>query len=79
MGKDDYIGVFVVIVGVGIEKWIKVFEVQYDDYQFILFKVLVDCLVEVLVEYMYEVIRKDLWGYVVVEKWENDELIVEKY
>lgn len=78
-GKDDYIGAFAVTAGVGIEKWIKAFEAQHDDYQSILLKALADRLAEASAEYMHEVIRKDLWGYAAAEKWENDELIAEKY
>lgn len=78
-GKEDYVGAFAVTAGIGIEKWIKEFEAQHDDYQSILLKALADRLAEASAEYMHEVIRKDLWGYAAAEKWENDELIAEKY
>lgn len=77
--KEDYIGAFAVTAGIGIEKWIKQFEADHDDYQAILLKALADRLAEASAEYMHEVIRKDLWGYAAAEQWENDELIAEKY
>lgn len=78
-GKEDYLGAFAVTAGIGIEKWVQQFEAQHDDYQAILLKALADRLAEASAEYMHEVIRKDLWGYAAAEKWENDELIAEKY
>jgi len=78
-GKEDYIGGFAVTAGIGIEKWIKEFEAEHDDYQAILLKALADRLAEAAAEYMHEVVRKDLWGYAATEHWENNELIAEKY
>lgn len=78
-GKEDYIGGFAVTAGIGIEKWIKEFEAEHDDYQAILLKALADRLAEATAEYMHEVVRKDLWGYAAREHWENNELIAEKY
>lgn len=78
-GKEDYIGAFAVTAGIGIEKWIKQFEAQHDDYQAILLKSLADRLAEASAEYMHEVVRRELWGYAAAEQWENDELIAEKY
>ena len=77
--KEDYLGAFAVTAGIGIEKWVKQFEAEHDDYQAILLKALADRLAEASAEYMHELIRKDLWGYAAAEKWENDELIAEKY
>lgn len=62
-GRQDWIGVFVVIVGIGIDLYVVCFEVDYDDYNVILFKVLVDCFVEVLVECLYQYVCIDYWGY----------------
>lgn len=42
-------------------------------------KVIVDCLVEVFVEYLYECVCKVYWGYVLNESLSNDELICENY
>lgn len=78
-GKVDYIGVFVVIGGLEEDVLVDVFEVQYDDYNKIMVKVFVDCLVEVFVEYFYECVCKVYWGYVLNENFSNEELICENY
>lgn len=67
------------IVGIGFDWKVVEFEVNYDDYNVILLKLLVDCLVEVMVECMYEWVCKEYWGYVVDEVFSNVELIKEKY
>ena len=78
-GKVDYIGAFAVTAGVGIEKYVKQFEEAQDDYNAILLKALADRLAEALAEYMHEKVRKEEWGYAADEKWDNTELIKEKY
>ena len=77
-GITDYIGGFVVTSGQGIEKKIKEFEADHDDYHAILLKALADRLAEAFAERLHEIVRQDLWGY---EKNEltKDELINEKY
>lgn len=77
VGLCDYVGVFVVIVGFGIEIWVVEFEVVNDDYFVIMFKLLVDCLVEVVVEWFYLKVCIYYWGYVIDEKFDNNVLIVE--
>lgn len=76
---EDYIGAFAVTAGVGIEKWVKKFESDHDDYQAILVKALADRLAEATAEYMHAKVRKELWGYAGEEHLENTELIAEKY
>lgn len=78
-GKVDYIGAFAVTAGIGIEKYVKQFEEEQDDYNAILLKALADRLAEALAEYMHEKVRKEDWGYAAEEKWDNTELIKEKY
>jgi len=75
----DYIGAFAVSAGHGIEKWVKNFEEQNDDYQAIMLKALADRFAEAAAEYMHSKVRTEYWGYVVDEKLANDELIAEKY
>ncbi len=76
---DDYIGSFAVTAGIGIEKWVKKFEVEHDDYHAILLKALCDRLAEALAERMHERVRKEFWGYATNETLENDALVAEKY
>lgn len=77
--KEDYIGFFAVTAGVGIEKMVKEFEADHDDYNAIMVKALADRLAEAFAELMHQKIRKELWGYATDEKHDNDSLIKEKY
>ncbi len=78
-GKADYIGSFAVTAGIGIEKWIKKFEAEHDDYHAIMLKALADRLAEALAERMHERVRKEFWGYAAKEDLDNQALISEKY
>jgi 5-methyltetrahydrofolate--homocysteine methyltransferase len=78
-GITDYIGMFAVTAGLGIEKHEKRFEDAGDDYSSIMLKALADRLAEAFAEYLHERVRKDLWGYAADEKLSNEQLIGEKY
>ncbi|MFV2060282.1 MAG: methionine synthase [Gammaproteobacteria bacterium] len=56
-GKKDYIGGFVVTVGIGIDDHVKRFEQDHDDYQSILLKALADRLAEAFAEHMHDRVR----------------------
>ncbi len=75
----DYIGAFAVTAGIGIEKWVKKFEAEHDDYHAIILKALCDRLAEALAERMHERVRKEFWGYATDENLENEALVAEKY
>ncbi|MBL0920146.1 MAG: methionine synthase [Hydrogenophaga sp.] len=75
----DYVGVFAVTAGIGVEKKEKQFLDDHDDYSAIMFKALADRLAEALAEQMHQRVRTDLWGYVPQEGLSNEELIAEKY
>jgi len=77
--KEDYIGMFAVTTGIGIEKWVKHFEENNDDYNAILLKSLADRLAEAFAEKMHEKVRKEIWAYQKEENLSNTELIAEKY
>jgi len=78
-GKKDYIGGFAVTTGIGIEKHLKRYEADKDDYNSIMLKALADRLAEAFAELMHEKVRKDFWGYAANESLKNEELIKEKY
>ena len=78
-GTPDYIGLFAVTAGLGIEKIEQRFADAHDDYSGIMFKALADRLAEAFAEYMHERIRTDLWGYAADEKLAIDALIKEQY
>jgi 5-methyltetrahydrofolate--homocysteine methyltransferase len=78
-GIADYIGMFAVTAGIGIEKYEKRFEDAHDDYSSIMLKSLADRLAEAFAEHLHERVRKDLWGYVPDEALSNAALIKEAY
>lgn len=78
-GKTDYIGAFAVTAGIGIEKMIKQYEADHDDYNSIMVKALADRLAEALAEYMHKKMRTEIWAYATDENLDNTELIREKY
>jgi 5-methyltetrahydrofolate--homocysteine methyltransferase len=78
-GGEDYIGTFAVTAGLGIEKWLKKFEEDHDDYHSIMLKALADRLAEALAERMHERVRKEFWGYAADEQLSNEDLVQEKY
>ncbi|HBW46998.1 TPA: methionine synthase, partial [bacterium] len=75
----DYIGLFAVTAGIGLEELLNEFRKDNDDYSVILAKALADRLAEGLAEFMHERVRKELWGYAPDEKLSIDELIAENY
>ena len=78
-GVADYIGMFAVTAGIGIEKHEKRFEDAHDDYSSIMLKSLADRLAEAFAEQMHERVRRDLWGYAADETLDNAALIREEY
>jgi len=78
-GWADYVGVFAVTAGLGVEKREQWFLDRHDDYSAILFKSLADRLAEALAECLHQRVRTDLWGYAAQETLGTDELIAEKY
>ncbi len=78
-GVLDYIGMFAVTAGLGIEKYEQRFEDAHDDYSSIMLKALADRLAEAFAEYLHERVRTDLWGYAADEDLGNPDLIAEHY
>ena len=78
-GLVDYIGGFAVTTGLGIERLIRRFEKQHDDYSSIMIKVLADRLAEAFTELLHEKVRKEFWGYAPDENLSEQELIKESY
>jgi len=73
-GKADYFGAFAVTAGVGIEKWMKHFRDDHDDYNAIMLEALADRLAEAFAELLHEKVRKEYWGYVPDEKLTLEEM-----
>jgi 5-methyltetrahydrofolate--homocysteine methyltransferase len=78
-GIRDYLGAFAVTAGIGVEEWVRKFEVDHDDYRAILLKALADRLAEAFAERMHERVRQEFWGYSPGEALPIEELIAESY
>ncbi|MCF6243214.1 MAG: cobalamin-dependent protein, partial [Bacteroidales bacterium] len=78
-GIIDYLGGFAVTAGIGIEKWIKKYEDENDDYSAIMVKVLADRLAEAFAELMHFRVRTEFWGYAANENLSMDDIVKEKY
>jgi 5-methyltetrahydrofolate--homocysteine methyltransferase len=78
-GVADYLGLFAVTAGLGIEKREAIFARKHDDYGAIMLKAIADRLAEAFAELLHERVRKDLWGYATAEQLTNEELIREGY
>jgi len=77
--KPDWIGLFAVTAGLGVEAREKEFEAALDDYSAILLKALADRLAEAFAERLHQRVRTELWGYAADETLSNADLIAEKY
>jgi len=78
-GVADYIGMFAVTAGLGVDVKEKQFEADHDDYSAIMLKALADRFAEAFAEAMHARVRRELWGYASGETLDNDALIAEKY
>jgi 5-methyltetrahydrofolate--homocysteine methyltransferase len=78
-GVEDYIGMFAVTAGIGIEKLVEKFEKDHDDYNSIMVKAIADRLAEAFAEQLHELVRKEYWGYASDEIFSNEDLVKEKY
>jgi len=77
--NNDYVGLFAVTAGIGVEKKEQAFLADHDDYSAIMLKALADRLAEALAERMHQRVRTEFWGYAPDEALSNEELIAEKY
>lgn len=77
-GKD-YLGLFAVTAGIGLEKLVAKHKANQDDYSEIMAKALADRLAEAFAECLHEKVRKELWGYQKDENLTNEQMISEEY
>ncbi len=77
--RDDYIGLFAVTTGIGIDRKEAQFLADHDDYSAIMLKALADRLAEAFAERLHQRVRTDLWGYAADERLGLDDLIAERY
>lgn len=78
-GPVDYIGLFAVTAGLGLEEWVSYYEKQLDDYSAILIKILSDRLAEAFAECLHMHVRKGFWGYAKDENLEISNILKEEY
>ena len=77
--KADWIGMFAVTAGAGIEKKIAQFEADHDDYSAIMLKAIADRLAEAFAERLHQRVRTEFWGYAADEQLTQEDLVAEKY
>ena len=77
--NEDYIGLFAVTAGKGIEQIISEYENELDDYKIIMVKAIADRLAEAFAEKLHQMIRTDYWGYSIEKEVNINDLIKENY
>ncbi len=78
-GVPDYIGLFAVTAGLGVDRKEAQFMADHDDYSAIMLKALADRLAEAFAERLHQRVRQEFWAYAPQESLSNDELIREAY
>ena len=79
VNKKDYVGIFAVTTGHGVDKKVLEFQEKNNDYDAIMLKAIADRLAEAFAECMHHRVRTDLWAYCANENLSNEDLIAEKY
>ncbi|HEX3870884.1 MAG TPA: vitamin B12 dependent-methionine synthase activation domain-containing protein, partial [Pirellulales bacterium] len=77
-GRADYLGLFAVTTGLGVDALVKQYEADHNDYDAILVKALADRLAEAFAEALHAQARRD-WGFGDDENLTNEQLIDEAY
>lgn len=77
--KTDYLGMFAVTTGIGLEKLVDKYKQEQDDYSEIMVKALADRLAEAFAELLHLKVRREFWGYSPHESMAVDDLIAENY
>ena len=78
-GIADYLGMFAVTTGLGLDEVVERYQRDHDDYHAIMAKALADRLAESFSEHLHRLVRREWWGYATDEALSNDALIHEKY
>jgi 5-methyltetrahydrofolate--homocysteine methyltransferase len=78
-GFDDWMGLFALTTGIGLDARVADFEAAHDDYSAILLKALADRLAEAFAERLHERVRRDFWGYAPHESLDNAAIVREQY
>jgi len=78
-GVADYLGMFVVSAGFGLDEVTAEYKEQNDDYSYIMAEALADRLAEAFAEVLHEKMRKEDWGYSKDEDFSTEDLLKVKY
>jgi len=78
-GIADYVGMFVVSAGFGVDEACAGLQKQHDDYRSIMTKAIADRFAEAFAEKLHEEIRRVHWGYEQQSKFSTEDLIKIKY
>jgi 5-methyltetrahydrofolate--homocysteine methyltransferase len=78
-GGGDYIGLFAVTAGIGIDSLVEECRAVHDDYREIMLKALADRLAEAFAELLHARVRREFWAYAAGENLSNEEIIREEY
>ncbi|HIJ84050.1 MAG TPA: dihydropteroate synthase, partial [Magnetococcales bacterium] len=79
LGRTDWMGLFAVTAGLGLETLANTLESQKDDYGAIMVKALADRLTEAFAEWLHWEIRRHHWGYAAEENLSRQEILAEAY
>jgi len=75
----DYIGLFAITAGLGVDILVDNFKSENDDYNAIMIKILADRLVEAFAEKLHHDVRKKYWGYAKNENISIEEMFKGNY
>jgi 5-methyltetrahydrofolate--homocysteine methyltransferase len=78
-GIPDWLGLFAVTAGIGLDRLTAGFEADHDDYSSIMAKALADRLAEAFAERLHERVRREFWAYAPAEQLDNPDLLAERY
>lgn len=78
-GRTDWIGLFAVTAGHGLEAFVADCKARGDDYTALLAASLADRLAEAFAEKLHTMVRTELWGYVSEENLSSKDLFESKY
>lgn len=79
INKDDYLGGFIVTIGLKTDEYVKKLESEGDSYNAIMLKLVCDRLAEAFAEKLHEDIRKNYWGYAKDENLSMKEIFKASY
>jgi len=74
----DYLGLFAVTAGLGVDELTRQFKAAHDDYNAILTEALADRLAEAFAEYLHRRVRAE-WGYGKTENLTVEQMIAGEY